>query len=261
MAIRTKDLVESFLVVHRCRRFGGVHYTHQDEESSREGNREVSAWRAEKIVDDVEELKAAQKIQRLCKSAFGSLGATLDAGFFVIPAEREEEIVALDREWQETIREFNSNAKFISLDHFVVRVSARGENERALGTLLKQLRVTLSDLKAALESAEPKSIREVLVKLKGYNELLPENARSALESAMKNARQQARSITKQVKEINETASSKEELVSQMEEVRESIDFSPIDLARFVVDPIEEDDESDAPTIGEELSARFADSSM
>lgn len=267
------DLKPCYLLGTEISRHGGEEYSRKNERRvEREDGSVYSEWETEKTLKNEKEFKEATQLVGKCKREIHKLGRSLGNLGLIVPRERIDEVRAFRDEWRETFVEFNERAKHSRLRFRMVVVSTAGENAEVLRDLLEDLREGLADLEEAYKSADPKSMRDVVQRMSGFSDLLPERVAFSIDGAIKATRKRASDIsraekyaqrvqTKINKELGPDGDVKKELqalaqapltadvrertrklarlsldakkaADKLEAARERVDETPIRLARF-----------------------------
>jgi len=223
MPTKVKDLKNCYLAAFKVSVHGGIRYSHSDSKTEVQERREESEWRTHKVLNDRDEYKKAQNLRNNIKRSVHRLGKANELGT-IVPVENEEKLEELIAKNRAKVKEFNETARFSNIQFTALKFYISGENEAALEDMLSELRGTLIDLKRAVASADFKSIRSVVDKLKGYDMVLPETAADYLQRAIADARKQA----------TEARKSLEERGAELADVQKTMETSTVDFARFAV---------------------------
>lgn len=262
--INVSQLKPAVILVHRCSRRGGVTYSHQKEifiEKAEDNaqRRESKKWEGERTIHNVEEFQEGQKLQSACKYAVAALGRKTALGILV-DESRLSDIDEEIKEWSQKIDKFNAAAKFTRIENFIMKFIVSGDNKKVLEMMLRDLAELLEQLTKAMSAADPKSIREVLQKLKNSTELLPAVAADLVENAVSGAKEKAREIAKAQSALKNAVEDREERLVELEILKKKIDLSPVKAARFAVlldEKAEEPKDRSAEVMGARMGQRFA----
>lgn len=238
MPTTIKQLKPATILVHRCARRGGLHYKRKNEQTiedskSNPEKREKLTWESERVIDDKEEYDAAISLRGRCLYAVRKLGRSNELGILV-RADRMKEIDEELEKWNKEMDEFNAKAKHCEVENFVMKFDISGDNTEVLKIMLRDLGELLNDLTVAMKKADPKSIREVITKLKNFDELLPDTTAKVVGTAIEGARELARGISKAQRELKDAAEDRQEKLVDLELLQRKIDTSSVKLARFAV---------------------------
>ncbi len=271
--ITVQDLRPCLLVALDVSRTGGQSYTREDIQEDRTNGTLKATWTTKKVLDDETEYQAATKLQSSCKYAASKLGRHTPVGI-VASVDRKEEVALFRDEWKRQIDEFNADSKHTRIGFTLLVFEIKGDNIQALETVLDDLREGLAALEKAYRDLDPKSIREVVQRMQGFTEILPERVGFLVDEAVKEARQKARSINKAEKDLTKIetkiaevlgperdvedelrklsaerlttsirlrtlklkklADAKRTAIDQIEETKQRINDTPIRLARFAL---------------------------
>ena len=272
--ITVTDLRPCLLVAIDVSRSGGQSYTREDEQIEKLADGSLKAtWTTKKRLDNEAEFSTATKLQTACKYAASKLGRHTPVGI-VSAVDRREEIQEFRDSWKRQIDEFNATAQFSRISFTLMVFEIKGENVQALETVLDDLRDGLKELEEAYKSFSPKSIREVVQKMNGFVEVLPERAGFLVDEAIKEAREKANKVSRgekklskiemkiaeelgpdadvtaelarlakqplsarlriQTQKIVTLAQEKDKAVSELEAAKQRVNDTPIRLARFAV---------------------------
>lgn len=243
MPIKSSELRECYLVAARISVRGGIKYSHANEQTETEGSKEIAQWETTRRVDDKEEYSRAQSIRNRYNRAVRGLGVESPIGI-IVPMDREDLIEDLDRQWSETVDEFNRAARYSTIRMDLEKFEIKGENMRAMENMLGSMRETLGDLKDAINSADYEEIRDVVKRMRGWVSVLPDEQASSVQKAIDDARTQAREIRKALVKKGE----------QIEEVKRTVSVASVDLARFALLDDAPDVDPDAPTAADVQAA-------
>jgi hypothetical protein len=248
MPTQAKDLKPCDFVWCRISVNGGCRYRRDNPDIETEDKREVARWGTEREIDDTDEHAAAQALRNRIKRAMFNLGAKAGGSLLIIGVDNRELFTRTERKLRAEVEvdQFNAQSRYTKVTMNVSRWRIRGENEDVLKDLLSGLRGTLDDLKRALKAADYKDIRKVVLRLKGYDMVLPEEANDFLERAIADARAQATAIRKEVEKRGREA----------EELQDEISTSSVDYARFaLMEPGTELDDVDNPLVSDMVEAQ------
>jgi len=258
-------------------RHGGQSYTRANEKrTEREDGSVKTDWETTKILSDEIEFGEAMKLQNKCKRELTKLGRHMPVGV-IAAADKRDEIQAFRDEWRAAFTEFNSTARFSKVEFSMMIFEIGGENVQALEEVLEQLREGLGDLEKVFASDSPTSMRDVVRRMAGFSELLPERVATTLELAVKAAQKRASEISradikttriqakiaaelgpdadiqaelerlatepltadirKRTARLTELSQAKLVAADQLEEAKARINAAPIRLARLAVQPL------------------------
>jgi hypothetical protein len=223
MPTKVKDLKNCYLAAFRVSVHGGIRYSHSEEQRKIEERREESQWKTHKVLDDRDEYKRAQNMRNNMKRSVHRLGKANELGT-IVPQENEGQLDDLIQKNKDMVRAFNETARHSNIQFTALKFYISGENEVALEDMLNELRMTLGDLKRAVESADFKSIRSVVEKLKGYDMVLPDTAADYLQRAIADARKQAVQARKALEDRGQ----------ELADVQQTMETATVDFARFAV---------------------------
>lgn len=244
MPVQVKDLKNCFLVAFKVSVHGGISYSHSKEKLEVIGRREESSWQTDKILNDREEYNKAQSLRGIIKRSLARLGRDGDLGA-IVPVENEKDLDALIEENRQKIRQFNEEARFSTMRFTALKFYIQGENEAALEDMLRDLRDLLDELKASVEGADYKGIRDVVTRLKGFEAVLPENAADYLQRAVADARKQANTARKALEDAGQ----------QLQDVQRKMSTSTVDFARFAVMEPGDEIDTDNPLVQKLVEAQ------
>ncbi|KKN38280.1 hypothetical protein LCGC14_0755190, partial [marine sediment metagenome] len=189
------DLQPCLLMAINVSRRGGQQYERRDEqwlEATKDGEVRTQ-WITKKIIDDQDEFGAASSLQSKAKYAASRLGRHTPVGI-VVAASKRAEVEQYRNEWRQAFAEFNDGSTYSKVDFSCMVFAIRGDNVQELEQVLDELRGGLSDLEQAYRSADPGAMRDVVKRMSGFAELLPERVATKMELAIKSAQKRARKI-------------------------------------------------------------------
>ncbi len=206
------DLVPCLLLAVNISRTGGESYQREDElhlEAQKDGEVRTQ-WTTRKVVDDEKELQEANSLQGKAKRAAAKLGRHTPVGI-VVAASKRQDVEDYRDEWRAAFDEFNSTAEYSRVNFSCMVFAIRGDNVQELEQVLDELRRGLDDLEKAYTTADPGSMRDVIRRMAGFTDLLPERVATTMDLAVKSAQKRARSISKAEKRVQrvQTAIAKE----------------------------------------------------
>jgi hypothetical protein len=197
MPISVKELKACTIVNYKISRSGGQKYERENEETSTDPvtGEEVKTWDTKKLTKDPKEFKEAASLQSKAKYALGSLGAHSPMGV-ILRRDKREEAEKLAEEWERKISEFNTRSTHTDIEAWITIWDLEGRNINQLEKVLDRMFSVLGELQEALDSFNPENINNVLQKMSGYSEILPDAAADAFDRAVKNARTKRKGIMK-----------------------------------------------------------------
>jgi len=225
MPLNFKDLKACWLVWYPTSVHGGCSYKREDLNTELSDKREESTWTTEKVIDDVEEYRKANNLRGKIKRHLRKLGAPVVPGtIMTVPFDREKELEDKKSDLRREVDAFNAESTYSTVRFQCHKHRLGGEGEDILKDMLRDLRETLGELKAAEQAADFKGITQVVQRLAGFDAVLPPSAADYLQRAIADARAQAKSIKASLEE------KKEDLGA----VQKRISTSAVDFARFAV---------------------------
>jgi len=177
-------------------RHGGQSYTRANEKRvEREDGSVQTDWETTKILQDEDEFAEAVSLQNKCKVRLAKLGRHMPIGV-IAAADKRDEIRAFRDEWRMVFAEFNSKARFSRVEFSLMIFEIAGENVQALEEVLDELRTGLADLERVYSTDNPVTMRDVIKRMTGFSELLPERVATTLDLAVKAAKKRAGEISR-----------------------------------------------------------------
>lgn len=237
MPITVKDLKDCTIVNYTISRHGGQRYARENESTYVDPytGEETQTWDTRKTTKDPEEFKKASSLQTKAKYALSKLGAHSPMGV-IVRRDRREEAERVATEWEQKIQEFNATARWTDIEAWITIWDLEGRNVNQLEKVLDRMFNVLAELQGALDTFDPDNIRNVLQKMNGYSEILPEAAAEAFDRAVQNAKQKAKDLSKYDKRAKKLSdridaevegldpeqvlAERERLVKQMQEKRD-----------------------------------------
>jgi len=231
MPLNINEIPACTILTYDVSRRGGQSYQRANERLIKdEDGEEIREWETIKTTQDKEEFAKASSLQTKIKYALSKLGASSPLGV-VVRNERRAEVEAVVADWERQVAEFNSTSVYTKIDIWAMIHPLTGSNAAQLGKIVDQLNDILGDLGNAIDTMDPKTIRETLQRMNGFTEILPETAADLVEGAIKKARKQANDIsrtdkrmTKIMTRINEEVNGKdaeEELARRTAELEQA----------------------------------------
>ena len=237
MPITVKELRDCTIVNYKISRHGGQKYQRENEATAvnPDTGEEVKTWDTKKATKDPKEFKRAGSIQSKAKYALRHLGANSPMGV-IVRRDRREEVESLADYWEREVNEFNATSNNTDIDCWITVFDLEGRNVAQLEKVLDRMFTVLGDLQTALDTHDPENIRNVLKKMSGYSEILPDAAADAFNNAVKTAKNKADALSKfegRAKNMSEridaevegmdpeqVLAERERLVKQMEEAKD-----------------------------------------
>lgn len=279
------DLKPCLLLGTEISRHGGESYSRANERRvERDDGSVYSEWETKKTLANEKEFREAQQLIGKCKRELSKLGRHLGNLGLIVPRDRVDQVRAFRDEWREKFTDFNNRADHSTLRFRMVIVSTAGENAEILKDLIEDLREGLGELETAYKSADPKGMRDVIQRMSGFSDLLPERVAFTLDSAIKATRKRASDISRaekyseriqrkiaeelgpdgdvqaelqklaqapltadvrqQTRRLARLSSEAQKAADKLEKTRERIDETPIRLARFATQRKVSDDGED-----------------
>ena len=197
MPITVKELRDCTIVNYKISRHGGQKYERENEETTidLDTGEEVKTWDTKKATKDPKEFKRAGSIQSKAKYAMARLGAHSPMGV-ILRRDKREEAERLADYWEREVNEFNATSRNTEIDCWITIFDLEGRNVAQLEKVLDRMFLVLGDLQTALDTHDPENIRNVLKKMSGYAEILPDAAADAFNNAVKNAKKKADALSK-----------------------------------------------------------------
>ena len=214
--IKNLDMV---IFVNKLR--GGVSYRKEDTSTEMEEDRENSEWTSKKTVYSVKEREEGMSLWgRINRNVRGTCLETPIG--LMCPKDKRGKLEETIEKLQQEVSDFNLRSLYVRIDYKVLFFSIVGNEEDVALAIRDEITELVSNLLKAVDTGDPKEIREAVAKAKGASDILAGTEAVALEKAVKTAREVARKVTKQVVKQGQ----------RLEEVLGSIDTSAIDTARF-----------------------------
>jgi hypothetical protein len=174
----------------------------------------------QRVVQDTEGYEAAHALASELRNEIRRVSRATVFGP-LCPAADEGKLDAVLTEVRRRAAEFNATARY----HFVrvghVKATIGSEDERAARELVFDVQRIMSELREALDRANVKRIREIVARAKALEPIFPDKERGVLEAAFRAAREAATEIRKQ----------SEETTKKIDEIKASLDLSPVEVAR------------------------------
>ena len=191
-------LKPGYLISVKTELRGGIQYLREDIRKEELPNgAEEQEWKTIKKIEDSEEFKKATLLRAKVASMISSKCKLTPFG--LICSEEDLPIVEKAAELGELmIEEFNATAK-----HTIIRLNflpalITSDEETAARNIAKQMRALAADMKNAVRQGDVEAIREAAKKAAMMRDLLGEEERTRVSLAVKEARDAARLITKEV---------------------------------------------------------------
>jgi len=251
MSLDVQKIKPCLLVLPKAQVKGWVKYTRGDVEVKPylEGG-EHSQWPVEKTVSDKDEFKAARAMARRAKKAIERLGIKTEIGVFV-PYDLRDQVRAIEEAASEEMAKFSEDAEFGFVRLRIGVFEVQGENQTMLDVAMDQVRENLALLKESIKKADYQGIRKTIKKMKGFEEILPEEQSNKIGTAIEMAKEQAKQIRADLEKFS----------IPLEKVQEQMNTVTVDIARFaMIDPEDEPDEDmkQANDFAEAMYARTVD---
>lgn len=215
-------MLQSLLVGVGIHRTGGVSYDRKLLEEKTLGDSEYRRWETEKTIRDAEEFSAAENLASSMRRKVGRLCTRTSFGF-VLAADRERELDELLEVIRDEARAASLTLRTCSLSVSFVKGRIASSDTEAARAMVREVNVFLADLKAAIDAADAKLIREVLASAKGLDQVLAPDVATPLQEAIQAARAAAKLIIKEVVKKGEDAA----------DVLASLDLGAIESARML----------------------------
>ena len=187
-----------------------------------EDGTEVSRWRTTKTILDPENSKKAATLRARFIKEVCALGVQYGQEKLVfVDFEKSDDLDLLKARWKTQVAEFNAQSQIVKINFGTLPpLDLTGSNEYLLGNLLDEMKDIMGQMKAALESADYKSVREVVSRLRGFVTLVPDREANLIADAIADARKQARMMSSMLEKKGKA----------IEEVQKMISTSTVDLA-------------------------------
>jgi HPt (histidine-containing phosphotransfer) domain-containing protein len=199
--LSVRDLPDCLLLVPEIGKRGGLHYIRVSERNvATDDNSAKLEMETVKIVDDVDEHSEATGLVTRWKYALGKLGRHTPGGI-VVRKDRLAEVTELCDAGRDAFAEFNARAKTCKVSFYAWVFEVNGSNAANLQSLIDDIGEKLSELESAMVSMDPKGMRDVLKKSKGFAELLPAEVAERLAAARESAQAKAEELSRAEKKI------------------------------------------------------------
>jgi len=187
-----------------------------------EDGTEVSRWRTTKTILDPDNSKKAATLRARFIKEVCTLGVQYGQEKLVfVDFEKSDDLDLLKARWKTQVAEFNAQSQIVKINFGTLPpLDLTGSNEYLLGNLLDEMKDTMGQMKAALEAADYKSVREVVSRLRGFVTLVPDREANLIADAIADARKQARMMSSMLEKKGKA----------IEEVQKMISTSTVDLA-------------------------------
>jgi hypothetical protein len=197
------NVADTVLVVEVNRLSGGIEYIidknenpERDEENK---NKEIHRWRTKKTIKDVEERAEAENLRSENKRRVRSFARDTMIGL-LCPRNRMVELQEIAEEQRVKSQEFSKKAEWSSVSFDLLFFDIIGNEEAVKGEIIAHVEELVADLVQAVESGNPKEMRDVAAKANNADALLAKKESEILANAIKAARKSARAITKLAKD-------------------------------------------------------------
>ncbi len=201
MTLQPTDLKPCLLIAANVSRRGGQHYERENETVSlNDEGEEIRNWETKKTTKDTAEFAEASSIQSKAKRTISKLGAHTPIGI-VVNLDKEALVEETLEQIEQEVNSYNAGSSHTKIDLMFGVFEVTGKNVRQLEKVVDSLRGVLDDLGGALNTLDPQNIREVLRRMSGYTEILPDNTARLVDNAIKNAKSKANEISKRSKRI------------------------------------------------------------
>ena len=215
------------LVVLHNKLCGGVSYKRENitELDSEEADQENSEWETKKTIFNVRERKEGTTLYNRIQTAINKICGCTPFGF-IVAREDKAELEAKVNELKEEVAAFNARSQYVSVEFRILFFDLSGNDTVMAKEIEKSVVSLTTELLKALDTRNPKYIREVITKAKNLNGLervLESNEGIVLKRAVKKAREVATKISKAAKSTE----------TDVNTALKSVDMSAINAARMV----------------------------
>ena len=240
----------SVLIIPNISVNGGVEYdtavkgTHIDEQG-----REVTEWETIKRVLDPAERAEAVNLARTIKRAIRNDTGSVETKFgLVCPTSNGDSIDPAEADIRRRVAEFNSRSRYSKLSFTPMFVEIASDDERAIAAMTQNMLEAMADLEKAMKAMDVKRTKDIINKLVGMDQLLPEGRGQAIKDLVKTVRKQANRFAKVCREKGE----------EVARAEAAIKSSVVSRARFAVfgsvADEEEPEQAEPETLAQETEA-------
>lgn len=215
------SLKPSLLVGAAVSRSGGVTYVRReiDEQTSPAGAL-TKTWETTKHVANVDELKRAELLAGELRRLLRTVSYPTTFGL-VCPKDREPDLDAITEQIKARVMDANAELTGCRLAATVVKGEIKSNDTEAANAIVKEIGGFLTELEAAIHSCDARKIRQTVAAVRGVETILPDVQSKVLKDAVAAARQAACLIVREAEKKGRS----------IEEVKEELDLSAVDLAR------------------------------
>ena len=168
---------------------GGVRYQKKYLGTDRPDPR-ISRWETTKTTDDPEELQRASAARSAARSAITSVCIETPVGL-LCPQDRVAELDAAVTEAERIVAQHNASALHTWVSVNVLPAEIVASSERSNRAIAAQMAGLVDQMRMALETANPKAMREVATKAKSLSAMLAPAQEEAALAAVESVRRAA----------------------------------------------------------------------
>jgi hypothetical protein len=188
----------SYLVSVKTSLNGGIQYNRKDvRDEHLEDGSEEQEWNTTKVISDPEEYKVATLLRAKVAGMISNKCKLTPFG--LICPEGEIETVQLTEQLaQLEVEEYNINAKYTTISLNVMMGYIASDDVQAAQRIAKQMRDLATEMKRCVRAGDIEGIREAAKTANQMRAILGEEEKARVSLAVKEARDAARTITKEV---------------------------------------------------------------
>jgi hypothetical protein len=174
----------------------------------------------QRVVRDTEGYEAAHRLAGELRRDIRSVSRATILGP-MCSVKDEPRLDDMLRDVRRRAEEFNRTARYHFVRVALIKATIGSDDERAARELVFEIQSLMSELKMALDAADVKKIREVVVRAKAIEPVFPERERGVLQAAFLAAREAANTLRK----------ASDDKVENIEAVKEALNLRAVDEAR------------------------------
>ena len=167
-----------------------------------EDGSEQAEWDTERRIKDAAEQEAATKARSRARTLISSVCSVTDFGYLcpiMLKPELEKAIEAA----RKVCNEFNATSKFTKLRFNAVTGSIAQNDYQAVRAIRREVTELITDMTEGLQNLDVTTVREAATRAKQLGQMLSPEAEVRLELAIKQARESARKLAKEIEEAGD----------------------------------------------------------
>jgi len=167
-----------------------------------EDGSERAEWDTERRIKDAAEQEAATKARGRARTLISSVCSATDFGYLCPVMLKPELDKAID-EAKKICDEFNKTSKFTKIRFGAVQGSIAQNDYQAVRAIRREVTELITDMTDGLKNLDVSTVREAATRAKQLGQMLSPEAEVRLELAIKQARESARKLAKQIEEAGD----------------------------------------------------------